>query len=367
MFGWRGAGGGASTPLPVRVVFRWDLDKTYLKSEFESLRGLVRISLEKAEDKVAAPGVTVLLRSLRHVAEQAGRDVRVYFLTGSPPQIAGAIERKLQMDGIVYDGIVFKDQLQQLMRGKFRHLREQVGYKVTELLKARMDEPGSAREYLFGDDWETDPLTYSLYADTVAGRLTPEGLEEILRTLRADPELVRRARELASAVPRAEAVGRIFINLERRTAPAKLRAFGPRLVPTFNYFQTAACLFAEGMLAAVDVAAVARSLRDDSGYGPSRIANSLADLIRRGHIDESAAAPLRSCLVEDDLLLPSRTTLRGRIAAWGGQLLARESGMGRVVAVVRGLGRPVSRRSPVPAAPVAVDYRTLLAQQESGE
>lgn len=368
MAAWLRAEGGPREAAPPRVVFRWDLDKTYLKSEFESLRGLVKISLEKAEDKVAAPGVTVLLRSLRRVAEQSGRDVRVYFLTGSPPQIAGAIERKLQMDGIVYDGIVFKDQLQQLMRGKFRHLREQVGYKVTELLKARREEPEGAREYLFGDDWESDPLAYSLYADTVAGRLSPEDLEGLLGALRVDPALVGRVRGLAAGMPRAEAVARIFINLERRTAPARLRPFGPRLVPTFNYFQTAACLFAEGMLGAADVAAVARSLRDDSDYAPARLANSLADLQRRGHIDGSAALSLRAGLREDGLLVAARTTARERFAAWGTRLLARTGGAKGPGALGRGLTRLLAPPSPPAPAPAAVvDYRALVAQQEAGE
>jgi len=55
------------------------------------------------------------------------------------------------------------------VRGRFRNLREQVGYKLTELLAGRRDTPVTADEILFGDDWESDPLIYSLYADVVAG------------------------------------------------------------------------------------------------------------------------------------------------------------------------------------------------------
>ena len=153
------------------LVFRWDLDKTYLKSEFETLREMVRIPFEKAEDKVAAPGVAALMRGLRDTALRRGRSVRVYFLSASPPQIGRAIRRKLELDGIVYDGIVFKDQLQRLMRGKFRHLREQVGYKLTELLKARRAEPRDGARVSVRRRLGTDPLIYSLYADVVAGRV----------------------------------------------------------------------------------------------------------------------------------------------------------------------------------------------------
>jgi phosphatidate phosphatase APP1 len=96
------------------IIFRWDLDKTYLKSDFESLRELVRIPFEKPEDKVAVPGVVPLIRNLR---EGPGREVRIYFMSASPPQIAKAIREKIALDGIVYDGIVFKNQLQHLVRG----------------------------------------------------------------------------------------------------------------------------------------------------------------------------------------------------------------------------------------------------------
>ena len=39
-------------PPLARVVYRWDLDKTYLKSEFDSIRELVKIPFEKAKDKL---------------------------------------------------------------------------------------------------------------------------------------------------------------------------------------------------------------------------------------------------------------------------------------------------------------------------
>src|SRR5260221_13981505 len=113
---------GGPPVTAARLVFRWDLDKTYLKSEFETLREMMRIPFEKGEDKVAAPGVAALIRGLRETALSRGGSLRVYFVSASPPQIGRAIRRKLELDGIIYDGIVFKNQLQRLMRGKFRHL-----------------------------------------------------------------------------------------------------------------------------------------------------------------------------------------------------------------------------------------------------
>ena len=297
------------------VVFTWDLDKTYLRSEFETLRELVRIPFEKPEDKVAVPGVAPLIRSLREVATQAGREVRIYFISASPPQIAKAIKDKLALDGIEYDGIVFKNQLQHLVRGKFRNLREQVGFKLTELLKRQPTMPPHARQVLFGDDWESDPIIYSLFADLVAGRVAPSELDEILKTIGVDPRLIADAKQLAAAIAPADLVSRIYINLERRTPPSTFRRFGPRLVPTFNYLQTAACLFQDGHLTLPAVATVAEALIGLSDYTPERLANSLADIERRGHLQHVNAIAVREYLAGRGMV-PYRVRQRVRQSLW---------------------------------------------------
>src|SRR5688572_23098974 len=48
--------------VAARHVFRWDLDKTYLRTEFDSVRDLVKSAIETAADKKAYPGATSLLR-----------------------------------------------------------------------------------------------------------------------------------------------------------------------------------------------------------------------------------------------------------------------------------------------------------------
>lgn len=303
-----GAGAGRGGP-PRRVVFRWDLDKTYLKSEFDSFRDLVRISLERGEDKVSAPGVAPLIRALRGYGESRGREVGIYFLSASPPQIAKAIRDKLALDGIVYDGIVFKDQLQRIVRGKFRHLREQVGYKLTELLRMRQAEPQGAVEYLFGDDWESDPLIYSLYADVAAGRIDSDRLRRILQRIGVDPPLIRQSVKRTKQLEPTDAVRRIFIHLERGTPPAQFTPYGRRLVPTRNYFQTAACLFEEDMLDLESVAAVARSIALFPD-GLLRLQSALQDMVERGDLSQPAAILVRRKL-EDDGILPRRP--RGRL------------------------------------------------------
>ncbi len=136
---------GATPPASAApLLCRWDLDKTYLRSEFDSLRSLLRTAFERAEDKVEVPGVAELIRALKAAAERRGSSALVYFVSASPPQIGTAIRKKLALDGVPYDGIVFKDQLAYLKRGQLRNLREHVGFKLAELLRGRLAAPPGA-------------------------------------------------------------------------------------------------------------------------------------------------------------------------------------------------------------------------------
>jgi hypothetical protein len=328
------------------LLCRWDLDKTYLRSDFDSLRQLLRTAFERPEDKVEVPGVADLIRALKLAAERRGRPALVYFLSASPPQIGKAIREKLRLDGVPYDGIVFKDQLAHLKRGKLRNLREHVGFKLVELLRGRLEGPPGARELLFGDDWESDSLIYSLYADILAGRLRADRLVPILQRIRVDPLLVRDVLALTARAVGPDAVARIFINLERRTPPGIFRLFGPRVVPTFNYFQTAAVLAADGDLEPSDVARVGRVLVERAGYSPRRLENSLDDLVRRNHLTLPAATALaKSLRAAGTLAPPSRPGPRWR----------------RLVEVVRRVRqRPTRQVTPAPVVAAALDYDAIL-------
>jgi uncharacterized protein DUF2183 len=305
--------------VPSAVTYRWDLDKTYLRTEFESLRKMVRIPFETASDKIHFPGVPQLLRALRRSASAANRQSYVYFLSASPPQIGAAIREKLELDGIEYDGITFKDQLRNLIRGRWRGLREQVGYKLGELLAARIVGPAADREILFGDDWESDPLIYSLYADIVAGRLSRDRVIEILQAVGVERGATARVGGLAEAFGdgQGDVVERIYINLERRTPPGRFRLFGPRLVPAFNYFQTGASLVEGGWLDAESLPEIAAVLIAESGYTGERLRNSLDDLVRRGHLRLTTHGTLLRALRRAGVVVPGprEALLRARLKA----------------------------------------------------
>src|SRR5688572_12402236 len=83
---------------PPRHVYRWDLDKTYLKTEFDTIKDLLRSAFEGAEAKKAIPGASALLREVR-----AGGGARICFISGSPRQMRRVLTRKLKLDGVEFD------------------------------------------------------------------------------------------------------------------------------------------------------------------------------------------------------------------------------------------------------------------------
>ena len=95
-------------------IFRWDLDKTYLATQFDSIGDLVRTFLQRAADKANVPGSAELLLALRR---DSGGRAKVYFISGSPKQMRGVLSKKLRLDGIHYDGFILKDNLRNLLNG----------------------------------------------------------------------------------------------------------------------------------------------------------------------------------------------------------------------------------------------------------
>ena len=102
--------------------------------------------------------------------------VRVHILSGSPEQMRRRLEDKLRLDGISWDSFTLKPNLQNLLRLRFRAVRDQLGYKLPALLASRAElgetrrgRRARATETLFGDDAEADAYVYSLYADFLAG------------------------------------------------------------------------------------------------------------------------------------------------------------------------------------------------------
>ena len=265
-------------------IARWDLDKTYLRTEFDSLRDLVRTAFERPDQKRTNPGASTLLREML----RAG--VRVHILSGSPEQMRRRLEDKLRLDGITWDTFTLKPNLQNLLRLRFRAVRDQLGYKLPALLRARarLAETGESMaacgETLFGDDAEADAYVYSLYADFLAGLVGDDVLLRVLERGRVYQDVIASAMETARAIEHADVVGRILIHLERQTPPDDFRAYGARVVPFYNYLQAAFVVHEDGHLGADGVLRVAVELVTEHRFGGYALARSYLDLARRGHL-----------------------------------------------------------------------------------
>ncbi len=270
-------------------VFRWDLDKTYLRSEFDSIPDLIKTALETASEKQAYPGATALLRTLGQDKEN-----RICIVSGSPKQMRSVLAAKFALDGVRIDEFVLKDNLSNLLRGRFRSLRSQVPYKLPALLESRLGISGVPGETLFGDDSEADAIVYSLYADILAGAVDIPTLQRVMEAARAYDDDTERITSLASQVQRDDSVQRIIIHLESKTAPSSFTSLGKRVSPVYNYFQAALLLYVDGLLTARQVLFVASDMLSTKYFSVPSLANSLQDLIIRGEVTRANIDQLSS-------------------------------------------------------------------------
>jgi hypothetical protein len=276
-------------------VARWDLDKTYLRTDFDTMRDLVRTAVERPDRKRSVPGAAALLRELGKTG------ARIHILSGSPRQMRGRLEEKLLIDRVRWDELTLKPNLSNLVRLRLRAMRDQLGYKLPMLLEARArdqklgDGPGTPREILVGDDAEADAFVYSLYADVCEGTVSRELLERVLDRGRVYDDQAERAIGAFDALEHGAVVGRILIHLDRQSPPSKFSVYGRRVVPFYNYLQAAFVLAEDGCIEAAAALRVAAELVVAHRFEPDALARSYGDLLRRGHargtlVPELAAA-----------------------------------------------------------------------------
>jgi len=276
---------------PHRMVYRWDLDKTYLRTEFDTVRDLLRTAFEKAREKRTVPGAAELLRGLA-----ATEPAAISILSGSPEQMRRVLEAKLRLDGVRWDSFTLKPSLRNLARGRLRFVKDQVGYKLAALLEARVSLEPDTHEVLFGDDAEADAFVYSLYADLAAGRIGNQTLMEVLRRARVYERDLPTVVRLAGRLPRRDHVRRIFIHLDRGSAPEVFAEFGHRVCPFQNYLQPALVLLEDGVLGADAALRVGVELVLDRAMSPGVLAASFLDLARRGYVGPRSAQALLEAL-----------------------------------------------------------------------
>jgi hypothetical protein len=266
----------------VHIVF-WDLDKTYLRTEFDTVKDLLRTAFERADEKRTHPGAMTLMRELR---QKGGK---VHILSGSPEQMRSRLETKLRLDGVEWDSFTLKPNLRNILKFRFRALRDQLGYKLPALLDARArlrvpEDDLLPRETLVGDDAEADAFIYSLYADFLSGRVSEEMLFKVLSVGETYEDVIERVRVSARKVAKGEIVERIMIHLEGQSSPERFKVYGPRVVPFYNYLQAALIVFEDARVSAHAVMRVAVELVLRHRFSGEQLARSYAELAKRGHL-----------------------------------------------------------------------------------
>jgi hypothetical protein len=301
-------------------VARWDLDKTYLRTDFDTLRDLFRTAIERPDQKRTVPGAAALLRELG----RAG--VETHILSGSPEQLRSRLEEKLRLDGARWASLTLKPNLQNILRLRFRALRGQLGYKLPALLERRSamapqrDAKGELiREVLLGDDAEADAFVYTLYAHICQGSVDERTLRRVMKLGGAYDDTVDDAVRFARAVEPGAVVERILIHLDRQSSPAEFNVYGALVVPFYNYLQAALVLHEDDRLPASAVLRVATDLVVAHNFDARALSRSYLDLARRGHLTGRGVPALVQCTRE--------LTQRGR-AAGASELTAMASVLG---------------------------------------
>jgi phosphatidate phosphatase APP1 len=232
-----------------KTAYIWDIDKTYLDTHFSSLGGLAWIPFEFGVDKRAVPGTVPLLHALRRGPD--GRAFHpLYFVTASPHQIRRSVTKKMLLDGVEFDGIVFKDWGAVLRRGGPRRLKEHLAFKLGALLVMAADLPREITLHLFGDDAEADPLAYCLFADVAAGRIRGDALRDRLRAQGVREATIGPLLEAAEGLPAVDRVAGIHIRLIRAPDGARIREFGDQVTGWVDGAALARTLHAAGLIPA---------------------------------------------------------------------------------------------------------------------
>ncbi len=263
-------------------VFISDIDKTYLATHIDSLGGLLKAAFETPERKLNVPGVSLLLRAVRRGAGIESAANPLFFVSASPPQMERKILSKMELDGVEHDGIIFKNQLDHVRKGKFKKLREQIGYKLGALLSIWCALPSKSKIVLLGDDSESDALVFSLFAEVVAKNIEGKNLYDLLRHLHVFREEALKVAWLSRNVPAGRPVQAAFIKLETVSSPNYYGRLGSFIYPTENALQAAFALFEQGLIREQAVRSIGRDLVLHYDFDATKLLHSLEAGARRG-------------------------------------------------------------------------------------
>ena len=282
-------------------LFRWDIDKTYLDTEFESFSGLVRAATEKASEKRAIAGAIPLVKTLNQIEESS-----LVFMSGSPRQMEKVLRQKFALDGIRVDQIVLKDSLGAIKKGRLRDVTQQVGYKLPALVESKLGFPEYKEEYLFGDNIEEDTLIYICYSLILSQEISIPQLKKVMKKFGAYNRSFERLVNYIQRLHYGSEVKRIFIRLVDHHLGERLSRLSPLISPIHDWFQAAVILWEDGVLTDQQC----KNLWNDQRFKSEQQANLIQDLQIRGLIEIESAQKLYQWFgVERECVPPSANPL----------------------------------------------------------
>jgi len=165
------------------LLIRSDVDQTWLDTRFMGTADKLELLGKPASERRTLPAMNMVYPAIK-TGLDGQTDRSLVFLSGSPRFFKRVLEAKLVRDGVHADGLVLKpfkdiiiDNLLAFDLDEISaELHEQIGYKVYNLLRLRLDVPPTARELLMGDDTEADVVAYALYHRFTAGMLDGDAL-----------------------------------------------------------------------------------------------------------------------------------------------------------------------------------------------
>lgn len=279
-------------------VYIWDLDGTYLNTDINSFKSIMKIPFELAHEKENIPGSDVLLKYLR-INDPSGEKQNnpIYFITASPPQFRNAIHKKMMLDGIEYNGIVFKDYFKILSKFMMKEVFNQITYKLIALLDNRKQLPKNSKEILFGDNLEQDAEIYSLYDKLLDKDADYKLIHSYLERLNVQEpyitQIINNAKSLNKGITE-NPVKRIYVHLTANEDISSYKKYSKKLIPVFNFFQASASLFENKNLSLLGVGEVFKKILSYKTCSQENIMYSLKEMKNNKFIHEKTEKEIYS-------------------------------------------------------------------------
>jgi len=308
VFSVRGRVAGAATarllaPSAPGVVVRSDVDLTYLNTDFMSTTAKLALLVQRGSERSTLPAMQSVYRGLRRGADSAA-DVPLTYLSGSPNFFKMVLEEKMRIDQVLQDGVVLKP-FKDIIVAKVTDvdlgaivpaLEEQVGYKLTALLKLRLDVPPDTKEILMGDDSEADAVAYNLYHRFTSKQLTAAELVAAADAVPVDatwrPAIVDLAGRVAPVLPANAPVVAIYIN--RTGTPNARFPVASWTVSGLTRYHSGAWplaldLFEEGRLSGPATTAVKARLME-LGQTTAMLSTAAQDAVTAGFVQQATVS-----------------------------------------------------------------------------